>query len=239
MQDTSSRSDWSRRAAGIFTLLVALVLVLTSYAVASDLLRSPDPGQGGQRGESLSAIPGKSPDPTVDSRLSVPATSATVGTRDQRAAGAIDTGDPTADDGYIVDGETLSPFDDHPAILNLDPDLRPAIRHAATDAKADGVEMVINSGWRSKRYQQSLLDEAIVTYGSEKEARKWVNTPEKSTHVTGDAVDVGYTDADYWLIQHGSDYGLCQIYANEIWHFELAVEPGDTCPAPISDATAG
>lgn len=259
MQDASSRSDWPRRAAGIFTLLVVLVLVLTSYAAASDLLRSSDPGQGGQRGESLSAIPGRSPDPTVDSRLSVPATSATVGTRDQRAvsnsiserkdatslpanqsaAGAIDTGDPTADDGYIVDGETLSPFDDHPAILNLDPDLRTAIRHAATDAKADGVEMVINSGWRSKRYQQSLLDEAIVTYGSEKEARKWVNTPEKSTHVTGDAVDVGYTDADYWLIQHGSDYGLCQIYANEIWHFELAVEPGDTCPAPISDATAG
>ena len=27
------------------------------------------------------------------------------------------------------------------------------------------------------------------------------------------------TDADDWLIQHGSDYGLCQTYANEMWHF--------------------
>ena len=32
--------------------------------------------------------------------------------------------------------------------------------------------------------------------GSEAEARKWVNTPAKSTHVNGKAVDVGPTAAD-------------------------------------------
>lgn len=141
-------------------------------------------------------------------------------------------------DGYIPDGEVLSPFDtDHPAIANLDPDLLAAVQQASIDAEADGVVMVVNSGWRSERYQQSLLDEAIVTYGGEAEARKWVKTPDESTHVTGQGVDIGYTDADYWLIEHGYLYGLCQTYANEIWHFELAVEPGEACPPPLADAT--
>lgn len=143
-----------------------------------------------------------------------------------------------ARDGVIPDGETLSPFDvNQAAIANLDPELREAVERAADDAEEDGIELLITSGWRSKNYQQQLLDEAVVTYGSLAEARKWVNTPEKSTHVSGDAVDVGFTDADYWLIQHGYEYGLCQTYANEIWHFELTVEPGQSCPVPIADAS--
>jgi hypothetical protein len=54
--------------------------------------------------------------------------------------------------------------------------------------------------------------------------------------VTGDAVDLGPTQADDWVIRHGADYGLCQTYANELWHFELATEPGGSCPAPRPDA---
>jgi D-alanyl-D-alanine carboxypeptidase len=145
----------------------------------------------------------------------------------------------TAADGYIADGEGLSPFDtDYPAIGSLDSDLLDAVQRAWRDANADGVKLLVTSGWRSVRYQQALLEEAIVIYGSEAEARKWVNTPEKSTHVTGKAVDIGPTDAASWLSQHGNDYGLCQTYANEIWHYELAIEPGGTCPRPASDASA-
>ncbi len=33
--------------------------------------------------------------------------------------------------------------------------------------------------------------------------------------------------------------GLCQIYGNEMWHYELATEPGGICPRPIADASAG
>lgn len=146
----------------------------------------------------------------------------------------------SAEDGYIADGQELSPFDDAaPAIANLDPDLLAALQLAATDAEAEGITMVVNSGWRSETYQKALLDEAVVTYGSEAEARKWVDTPEGSNHVKGGAVDVGPEEADSWLIEHGSTYGLCQTYANEIWHFQLMTEPGGTCPAPLTDATAG
>jgi D-alanyl-D-alanine carboxypeptidase len=146
----------------------------------------------------------------------------------------------TAADGYIADDEELSPFaTGYPAVGNLAPDLLAAVQHASTDAARDGVDLKITSGWRSARYQQSLLNAAIAHYGSEAEARRWVNTPEKSTHVTGKAVDIGPTAADLWLRQHGNQYGLCQIYANEMWHYELATEPGGICPRPIADASAG
>lgn len=227
MVRTSTRSHRSQRVAGVFTVLVALVVALTSYAFSADRLPPSGPGVPITRAADDRPVDR----PTPGRQRSTPST----GTAPERGSGALG-----AADGVIPDGTTLSPFDtEHLAIVNLDPELRTAIRSAATDAEADGVEVVITSGWRSRRYQQALLDEAVVTYGSETEARRWVNTPEKSTHVTGDAVDVGYTEADYWLIQYGYEYGLCQTYANEIWHFELAVEPGETCPAPLSDASAG
>ncbi|MGW2871829.1 M15 family metallopeptidase [Kitasatospora sp. NPDC001225] len=140
-------------------------------------------------------------------------------------------------DGEIPDGRTLTPSDTgSPAVGNLDGPLREALQQAAVDARAKGIEMTVTSGWRSKAYQQRLLDRGVVTYGSLEQARKFVNTPEKSAHVSGKAVDVGPTSADYWLIQNGARYGLCQVYANEIWHFELLTTPGGTCPAPLPDA---
>ncbi|MBV2152079.1 M15 family metallopeptidase [Kitasatospora sp. SUK 42] len=141
------------------------------------------------------------------------------------------------DDGEIPDGVTLSPFDDRAAaVRNLDGPLLEAVRKAATDAKAQGIEMTVTSGWRNKEYQQRLLDRGVVKYGSLEQARRFVNTPEKSAHVSGKAIDLGPTSADYWLIQHGAKYGLCQVYANEIWHFELRTTPGGTCPALLPDA---
>lgn len=146
----------------------------------------------------------------------------------------------TAADGYVVDGEGLSPFaNDHPAVGKLAPELRAAVQRAATDAARDGVDLRVTSGWRSARYQQSLLDAAVAQYGSEAEARRWVSTTEKSDHVTGRAVDVGPAPAQLWLREHGERYGLCQTYANEVWHYELATAPGGTCPRPIADASAG
>lgn len=151
-----------------------------------------------------------------------------------------DAGRMTASDGFILANVTLSPFDvDQPAVGRLNPALLHAIQSAATDAANDGIDLRINSGWRSVRYQQQLLNQAVTAYGSLKEARKWVDMPEQSSHVAGNAVDIAPTTADDWLQRHGSRYGLCQIYANEIWHFELAVQPGGSCPPLIKDASAG
>jgi D-alanyl-D-alanine carboxypeptidase len=141
------------------------------------------------------------------------------------------------EDGRIPDNGSIPLAADHAAIRGLDATLLDALRKADADARRAGVELRVTSGWRSREYQQRLLDEAAVTYGSLAEARRFVNTPEKSTHVSGKAVDIGPTAADDWLIQHGADYGLCQAYSNEMWHFELLASPGGTCPAPLDDAT--
>jgi D-alanyl-D-alanine carboxypeptidase len=144
-------------------------------------------------------------------------------------------GSATQGDGALPDGVTV--FDDeYPAITNLDPDLLQALRDAATDAADDGVEFVVNSGWRSAAYQDQLLRDAVAEYGSEAEAARWVGTSDTSAHVAGDAVDIGTFDARAWLSERGADYGLCQIYRNEPWHYELrphAVNRG--CPPPYAD----
>ena len=97
-----------------------------------------------------------------------------------------------------------------------------------------GSELHVDSGWRSPEYQEQLLREAISKYGSEAAAARWVATPETSAHVSGDAVDIGPSGAAAWLSAHGAAYGLCQIYGNEPWHYELrpeAVEHG--CPRHV------
>ncbi|UOQ60719.1 M15 family metallopeptidase [Leucobacter rhizosphaerae] len=146
---------------------------------------------------------------------------------------------PTAADGVIDAEHPLSVFDtEHPAISGLAPDLLAAVQAAATDAAAEGVQFEVNSGWRSPALQEQLLEQAVADYGSREEAARWVATPETSSHVTGDAIDVGPFDASLWLSQYGAAYGLCQTYANESWHFELraeAVESG--CPTAYLDPT--
>ncbi|MFJ1794949.1 M15 family metallopeptidase [Kitasatospora griseola] len=140
-------------------------------------------------------------------------------------------------DGELAVGVSVSPFDDGSAAVNrLDPALLAALRAAATDAKAQGIELRVTSGWRSRSYQQRLLDAAVEKHGSLELARRFVNTPEKSSHVSGKAVDVGPTNADDWLNRKGAKYGLCQVYANEMWHFELLTTPGGRCPSQLPDA---
>ena len=132
-------------------------------------------------------------------------------------------------DGIVPDGVTV--FDDVPAVANLDPALLRALRRAATDAAGDGVELFVDSGWRSPEYQERLLREAVSKYGSEAEAARWVATPDTSAHVSGDAVDIGHDDAMAWLSGHGAGYGLCRTYRNEPWHYELHAEAiGHSCP---------
>jgi zinc D-Ala-D-Ala carboxypeptidase len=140
-------------------------------------------------------------------------------------------------DGAVPDDTTV--FDDEiPGVANLDPDLIGAVRQAATDAADDGVEFLVDSGWRSPEYQSQLLREAVSEYGSETEAARWVATPDTSAHVSGDAVDIGPSDAMAWLSEHGTDYGLCQIYGNEPWHYELRPEALDQgCPPVYADPT--
>jgi zinc D-Ala-D-Ala carboxypeptidase len=175
--------------------------------------------------QSVASFPGGAPMPPLTAASSLPV--------DRREhGGAVGEGD-----GAVPDGTTI--FDDRlPGVVNLDPALLRALRRAATDAAEDGVPLFVNSGWRSPAYQERLLRAAISKYGSEKEAARWVGTPATSAHVSGYAVDIGPFDAAAWLSKHGARYGLCRIYRNETWHFELRpVAVDDDCPRMYADPT--
>jgi zinc D-Ala-D-Ala carboxypeptidase len=156
---------------------------------------------------------------------------------DHRGLRSEHPGAPGEADSAVPDGATV--FDDEgPGVANLDPDLLGALRRAATDAAEGGVEFFVNSGWRSPEHQDQLLREAVSEYGSEEEAARWVATADTSPHVSGDAVDIGPSDATAWLSEHGAEYGLCQIYSNEPWHYELRPEAIDhDCPPMYADPT--
>src|SRR3954471_13429196 len=79
-------------------------------------------------------------------------------------------------DGAVPDGTTV--FDTElPGVAKLDPALLGALRQAAADAEDDRVEFVVDSGWRSPAYQEQLLHEAVLKYGSEEKAARWVAAP--------------------------------------------------------------
>ncbi|WP_235508828.1 M15 family metallopeptidase [Aeromicrobium sp. Root236] len=137
-------------------------------------------------------------------------------------------------DGRVPAGTTV--FDDDvPAVADLDGDLLDALRRAASDS---GIRFEVSSGWRSKAYQAKLLRDAVSKYGSKAEAARWVATPDTSPHVTGDAIDIAGTDAMVWLSNRGAAYGLCQVYDNEPWHYELRPDAArDGCPPRYADPT--
>jgi hypothetical protein len=156
-------------------------------------------------------------------------------------SGAIDGSvvAPSEADGVIRDGDQPTVFDvDRVAVSKLDPALLAALQRAATDAADAGVTFLVNSGWRSPVLQDRMLQDAISHYGSEAEAARWVASSTTSAHVSGDAVDLGPLPTLDWLAQHGADYGLCQIYGNESWHYELRPEAAaQGCPQMYNDPT--
>ena len=214
------------RVAGLLVVIAAVAAALGSQLLASS---SPTVSSSTMRFPSSTAPPDKVPSSSTN-RLPIgaPRNELPEPHSDHRAG----RGEA---DGAVPDGTTV--FDDGvPGVARLDPALLAALRRAAADAARDGVGFVVDSGWRSRAYQERLRQQAILKYGSEAEAARWVATPYTSAHVSGDAVDIGRSDAAAWLSEHGADYGLCQIYGNEPWHYELRpVDQG--CPPMYADPT--
>jgi zinc D-Ala-D-Ala carboxypeptidase len=208
------------RVAGLVVVVVVIAAVVTTQLPASS-----------------SSTASSSPTVPPSSRASSSSSSSSRAASEQRDLPSGHHGALGEADGAVPDGTTV--FNDEiPGVAKLDPALLAALRQAATDATDDGVQFVVDSGWRSPAYQEQLLREAVLKYGSEAEAARWVATPSTSAHVSGDAVDIGPTNAAAWLSAHGAAYGLCRIYGNEPWHYELRPEAIDHgCPAVHADPT--
>lgn len=118
-------------------------------------------------------------------------------------------------------------------VEELHPQLEERFNTARLFAAEDGISLVITSGFRTLERQALLYQRAVQIRGSESEASKWVLPAESSHHPMGLAIDVNYPmdrPGVFWLERHGWRFGLCRVYANEWWHFEGVIAPGETCP---------
>ena len=111
---------------------------------------------------------------------------------------------------------------------------------AQAAAQELGIELSIDSGYRSLEKQNFLYQRAIKTYKSADEAIKWVLPENLSRHPWGLALDVNLNhdkSGASWLEANGATFGLCRVYVNEWWHFEPLTAPGGICPPLLPDAS--
>ena len=125
------------------------------------------------------------------------------------------------------------------SVVALHPLLQARFDVAQAVALREGINLYITSGYRDEARQAALFANAIKKYGGETEAAKWVLPPQFSHHPHGLAIDVNYPGDPVgakWLEVNGSRFGLCRVYANEWWHFEGVIAPGESCPEMAPNA---
>jgi hypothetical protein len=98
------------------------------------------------------------------------------------------------------------------------------------DAKAQGIDLGVGSGYRSYEKQKRLWEQALKKYGSPEKARKWVAPPGGSFHNKGLAVDLHSSGnalgkeknakATEWAHANAKKYGLHFRMGHEPWHIE-------------------
>ena len=111
---------------------------------------------------------------------------------------------------------------------------------AQAAAKAEGIRMTIDSGYRTVETQNYLYQQAIKEHKTPEEAIKWVLPGDLSRHPWGLALDVNLhheKSGASWLEANGATFGLCRVYENEWWHFEPLIAPGGICPPLLPDAS--
>ena len=132
----------------------------------------------------------------------------------------------------IVEG-SVRPEKIHPQVLAR-------FLSAQSAAKEEGIEMVIDSGYRTTQTQEYLFNRAIKEHKTAEEAIKWVLPADLSRHPWGLALDVNLhheKSGASWLEANGATFGLCRVYENEWWHFEPLIAPGGICPPLKPDAS--
>ncbi|UJP40761.1 M15 family metallopeptidase [Cellulomonas palmilytica] len=228
----SVAQEGARRRRRRGTVLVVVLAVVTWFGV-----RWAEEAFAGSQGDPSTApgvVVGAAGDDEAGGAGDAPAPPPT--SDDDDPADEPDTGTP---DTGTPDDTAIQAVVDELTAVGIDEDL--ARRYARADAAAarEGVAMHITSGRRTAAEQRALFDDAVARYGSVHEAQRWVLPADRSAHVAGTAVDVGGTEAALWLGEHGQEFGLCRVYANEIWHFEAMPDGADRCPDLLPDSSSG
>ncbi len=113
------------------------------------------------------------------------------------------------------------------------PDVAAAYDRMAAAARADGVVLMVVSGFRSDAEQAELF--------AAHPDPTWVAPPGHSLHRCATELDLGPASAYGWLAGNASRFGFAQRYEWEPWHWGLANGPAPCSPAgeAVSAGTGG
>ena len=238
---------------------VALVLLLTGCQPASGPVGAPVPSPAAATSVAPASTPvapasatttGTTPTPVSPvtptpptSPTSEPATPAEP-PKDTRKGARLDTP-------WVVDGIPLVSRQhrvsaayrpQHPAgPYGLERKANTALRKLTAAAAADGVRIVVRSGYRSYATQASIYRQQLASYPSKELAKRYNAPAGASEHQTGLSVDLwdgttwglgmARTKAGVWLWKHSREYGFVLRYlpgtkqekitgyTYEPWHF--------------------
>lgn len=98
------------------------------------------------------------------------------------------------------------------------PDVARAYDRMRAAARADGVGLVVVSGFRSDAEQAVLF--------ARHPDPKWVAPPGRSLHRLGTELDIGPDAAYGWLARNAKRFGFLQRYSWEPWHYGYVRDPG-------------
>jgi hypothetical protein len=98
------------------------------------------------------------------------------------------------------------------------PDVAVAYDRLAAAARADGVALLVVSGFRSDAEQAALF--------AAHPDPKWVAPPGKSLHRLGTELDLGPSSAYGWLAANARRFGFVQRYSWEPWHYGFTGNAG-------------
>jgi Transglycosylase SLT domain/D-alanyl-D-alanine carboxypeptidase len=102
------------------------------------------------------------------------------------------------------------------------PDVAAAYEAMAAAARADGIALVVVSGFRSDAEQAELF--------AAHPDPTWVAPPGHSLHRCATELDLGPSSAYSWLAANGTRFGFVQRYSWEAWHYGFDAGPSPCSP---------
>ncbi|MGN6664080.1 MAG: lytic transglycosylase domain-containing protein [Solirubrobacterales bacterium] len=111
------------------------------------------------------------------------------------------------------------------------PDVAAAYDRMAAAARAEGIVLLVVSGFRSDAEQAELF--------AAHPDPTWVAPPGHSLHRCATELDLGPSSAYAWLAAHAGRFGFVQRYSWEAWHFGFVAGPPPCSPAGEAIGGAG
>jgi hypothetical protein len=111
------------------------------------------------------------------------------------------------------------------------PDVAAAYDRMAAAARADGLTLMVVSGFRSDAEQAALF--------AAHPDPTWVAPPGHSLHRCATELDLGPSSAYGWLAANASRFGFTQRYSWEAWHYGFDAAPAPCSPEGEAMSTSG